>query len=135
MLRWMLPFLIAIFAVPSTVEAAGPAGKAAARRAANQLPPGLPRANYKFRTIVASPAPYRSAQALYDGPDVMFTPSPSYVQYAPPAVALLPEPVYVPWPGYFGPSIAYEYRVPLYAGPYRRYGYRCGIDTYGNSYC
>lgn len=135
MLRWMMPLLIATFAIPFEAEAAGPAGKAAARRAVSQLPPGLPRAHYKFRTTVAPATPYPTAQALYDGPDVMFTPSPRYARYAPPAVALVPGPVYVPWPGYFGPSVAYEYRVPLYAGPYRRYGYRCGIDTYGNSYC
>ncbi|MES2196479.1 MAG: hypothetical protein V4517_18825 [Pseudomonadota bacterium] len=134
MLRWMTPFLVAILAIPATAEAAGPAGKAAARRAASQLPPGLPRANYKFRTMVASAAP-PSAQALYDGPDVMFTPSPRYVRYAPPAVALLPEPVYVPWPGYFGPSVAYEYRLPWSAGPRGPYGYRCGVNSYGNSWC
>ena len=64
MLRWMMPFLIAMLAIPSTAEAAGPAGKAAARRAASQLPPGLPRANYRFRTTVAPATPYRSAQSL-----------------------------------------------------------------------
>lgn len=130
MLRWMMPFLIAIVAVPSTLEAAVPAGKATARRAASQLPPGLPRANYKYRTTIAPP----SAQALYDGPDVMFTPSPRYVRYAPPAVALVPEPVYVPWPGYFGPSVAYEYRLPWY-GPDGAHGYRCGLNSYGNPWC
>ena len=136
MLRWMMmPFLVAMFALGSTAEAAGPTGKAAARRAASQLPPGLPRANYKFRTTVAPPAPYRSAQSLYDGPDVMFTPSPGYARYAPPAVALVPEPVYLPWPGYFGPSVAYEYRLPWSAGPGGPYGYRCGVDTHGHSYC
>jgi hypothetical protein len=132
MLYWMMPFLVAMLAIPATTaEAAGPVGKATARRAANQLPPGLPRASYKFRTTVAPP----SAQAQYDGPDVMFTPSPGYVRYAPPAVALLPQPVYVPWPGYFGPSVAYEYRLPGYAGPGDPYGYRCAINTYGDSYC
>ena len=135
MLRWMMPFLVAMLALGSTAEAAGPAGKAAARRAASQLPPGLPRPHYKFRTTVAPATPYPSAQSLVDGPDVMFTPSPGYVRYAPPAVALVPEPVYVPWPGYFGPSVAYEYRLPRYSGPGGRYAYRCGVNSYGNPWC
>ena len=128
MLRWMMPFLIAILGVPSTVEAAGPAGKAAARRAASHLPPGLPRANYRFRTTVAPAAPYRSAQSLYD-PDVLFTPSNGYVRYIPPAVG-------VAWP-----PVDYQYQGPWYAGPEViywngwSYGYGCGLNSYGNPWC
>ena len=129
MLRWMMPFLIAVLAIPCTAEAAGPAGKAAARRAASQLPPGLPRANYKFRTTVAPAAPYRSAQSLYDGPDVMFTPSVGYARYIPPAV----EVVWLP--------VDYGYQPSWYAGPDLgvwngwAYPYGCGLNSYGNPWC
>jgi len=127
MLRWIMPFLVAMLAIPSTAEAAGPVGKAAGRRAASQLPPGLPRANYKFRTTVAPATPLPSAQSLYDGPDVLFTPSTGYVRYIPPAVGVAWLPV------------DYQYQGPWYPGPsYWNgwfYGYGCGIDTYGHSYC
>lgn len=137
MLRWMMPFLIAMLAIPSAVEAAGPAGKAAARRAASQLPPGLPRPNYKFRTTVAPATPLPSAQSLYDGPDVMFTPSVGYVRYIAPAVGAVWRPGYPAWRGYWGLPVDYEYQRPLYAVPgyWNGYGYGCGIDTYGHSYC
>ena len=127
MLRWMMPFLIAMLAFPPVVEAAGPAGKAAARRAASQLPPGLPRAHYRFRTTVAPAAPYPTAQSLVDGPDVLFTPSNGYVRYIPPAVGVAFLPV--------------EYGVPWYAGPDVTYwngwiyGYGCGLNSYGNPWC
>jgi hypothetical protein len=139
MLRWMMPFLIAILAIPATAEAAGPAGKAAARRAASQLPPGLPRAKYKFRTTVAPAAPYPSAQSLYDGPDVMFTPSVGYVRYIRPVAGVVLVPAYPAWPGYSGPSI--DYQGPWYAGrdvTYWNgwpYGYGCGLNSYGNPWC
>ncbi|MDO9059492.1 MAG: hypothetical protein Q7U92_10810 [Bradyrhizobium sp.] len=125
--RWMMPFLVAMLAIPSTVEAAGPAGKAAARRAASQLPPGLPRANYRFRTTVATP--YPTAQSLYDGPDVMFTRSSGYVRNIPPAVRVVRLPVVTP------------YRLPRYAVPEVAawngwvYGYSCGLNSYGNPWC
>lgn len=127
MLRWMMPFLITMLAIPTTAEAAGPAGKAAARRAASQLPPGLPRAHYRFRTTVAPAAPYRSAQSLVDGPDVLFTPSTGYVRYIPPAVgvAFLPVEYGVPW--YAGPDVTY------WNG--WSYGYGCGLNSYGNPWC
>ena len=127
MLRWMMPFLITMLAIRPTAEAAGPAGTAAARRAASQLPPGLPRAHYRFRTTVAPVAPYRSAQSLVDGPDVLFTPSIGYVRYIPPAVgvAFLPVEYGVPW--YAGPDVTY------WNG--WSYGYGCGLNSYGNPWC
>ncbi len=98
MLRWMTPFLVAIFAIGTAAAEGGPeaakpaetpaaakpadslpaaqpadsppavkpatspvaAKRAATRRAtvraASQLPPGLPRAHYKYRTTVAPAA-------------------------------------------------------------------------------
>ena len=89
MLRWIMPCLVALFAI-GTAAADGPAKpdapqqqpptarrhqpRAPARRsghrhssqralrAASQLPPGLPRAHYKYRTTVAPP-PHRSTCA------------------------------------------------------------------------
>jgi hypothetical protein len=111
MLRWMMPFLIAMLAIPSTAEAAGPAGKAAARRAASQLPVGLPRPYYRFRTTVtrATPSPY--GRAIYVAePEVLFTPSVEYVPYD------------------------YNYDGPWHGGPYvghwNRLPYACGAYGY-----
>ena len=130
MLRWMTPFLVAIFAI-GTAAAEGPGatktadGPAAAKpadspaaakpadsppaanpaaakpadspagakraekprrarraavRAASQLPPGLPRAHYKYRTTVApaaAPLYVRRGRTLVveeEDPDVLFTP-------------------------------------------------------------
>ena len=132
MLRWMMPFLVAMAALAPAAEAAGPAGKAAARRAARQLPPGLPRANYKFRTTIARPVlpPYARAVDVADGPDVLFTPSDGYVPYAPPVVGVAWLPEYPAWSGNWGPPLGYDYQVPWYAQPY---GYGCGY--YGYGYC
>ena len=134
MLRWMMPFLVAMVALAPAAEAAGPAGKAAARRAAKQLPPGLPRANYKFRTTIARPAlpAYARAVDVADAPDVLFTPSDGYVRYIPPVagVAWLPE--YPAWPGQWALPFGHDYQVPWYAQPY---GYGCGHYGYGYGYC
>ena len=129
MLRWMTPFLVAIFAIgtaaaespgatktadgptaakpadspaaaqptdspqrqardgPATVKPAAAAKRAgnpaaprrATVRAARQLPPGLPRAHYKYRTTVAPPPPPSTCAAAARGgrgrgSDVLFTP-------------------------------------------------------------
>ena len=105
MLRWMMPLLVATFALGSTAEAAGPSGKAAARRAASQLPLGLPRPYYKFKTTVtrATPSPYGRAIYIAE-PEVLFTPSIGYVPYE-----------YGDW--------------GLHVGHWNRLSYACG--TYG----
>src|SRR5262245_39601196 len=131
MLRWMTPFLVAIFAAgtaaaaedpgapkaadgPATAKPADPAatakpldtpataksgdgpapanpaatkraekaaaGKRAAVRAASQLPPGLPRPHYKYRTTVApaaAPLYVRRGRALVveeESPGVLLVP-------------------------------------------------------------
>jgi hypothetical protein len=135
MLRWMMPFLVAMFALAPAAEAAGPAGKAAARRAAKQLPPGLPRANYKFRTTIAPPAlpPYARAVDVADAPDLLFTPSDEYLPYALPVVGVDWLPEYPAGSGNWG--------LPWYAGPdigdgnRQPYGYACGVYGYGYGYC
>ncbi|MGE9010489.1 hypothetical protein ACO2JO_18025 [Leptospira interrogans] len=164
MLRWMTPFLVAIFAIgtaaadesPGTAKATdGPAaakpadspaattsakspavakrannlaaGKRAAVRATKQLPPGLPRAHYNYRTTVApaaAPLYVRRGRQLVvveeADPDVLFTPV-GVVPYAPlvNGVPLLPGSNTLP--GYYGTSHSYSYDGPYYGGPYTPY--------------
>ena len=57
MLRWIVPFLTAVFAVGTAAATDAPvATKSAVNRAASKLPPGLPRAHYKYRTTIAPAA-------------------------------------------------------------------------------
>ena len=139
MLRWMMPFLVATFALTPAAEAVSPAGQAAARRAASQLPPGLPRANYKFRTTIARPAPTPYVRAVYvaDEPEVLFTPWNGYVPYMPPVVGVAWLPEYSLWSGNWGTPFDYDYQGPWYAGPdigywnRQPYGYGWGLYGYG----
>ena len=143
MLRWMMPFLVAMFALAPEAEAAGPSGKAAARRAAKQLPPGLPRPHYKFRTTIApaTPTPYARAVYVADGPEVLFTPWDGYVPYVPPAVDVAWLPGYPAWSGNGGLPIDYDYQAPWYAGPdighWNRppYGHGNACSRFGYGYC
>jgi hypothetical protein len=179
MLRWMTPFLVAIFAI-GTAAADGPEankttdGPAAAKpadspaaaqpavkpatspvaakragnlaatrratvRAATQLPPGLPRAHYKYRTTVApaaaAPLYVRRGRALVveEEVDLRFSP----VNVAPYAPRLFGTPL-LPGsstlPGYYGTSHSYSYDGPYYGGPYTPYWdrlpYACGVFGY-----
>jgi hypothetical protein len=174
MLRWMTPFLVAIFAIgtaaadgpeankttdgpaaakpadspaaaqPAVKPASSPvaAKRAATRRAtvhaASQLPPGLPRAHYKYRTTVApaaAPLYVRRGRALVveEEVDMRFSP----VNVAPYAPRLFNTPL-LPGsstlPGYYGTSHSYSYDGPYYGGPYTPYWdrlpYACGVFGY-----
>ena len=135
MLRWMIPFLAASLALADTAEAVGPAGRAAARRAALQLPAGLPRAHYKFRTTVTPATALPDAQpcCFADQPEVLFTPSDGYVPYLPPAFGVAWLLGYPAWSGNDGLPFDYDYQGPWYAGPDISYwnrqpfGYGCGL--------
>jgi hypothetical protein len=193
MLRWMTPFLVAIFAIgtaaaespgatktadgptaakpadspaaaqpadspatakptdsPATVESANspvaakrPGKSAAPRRAtvraASQLPPGLPRARYKYRTTVApaaAPLYVRRGRALVveeEDTDVLFTPV-GVVPYAPRVYGTPLLPGSSTLPGYYGTSHSYSYDGPYYGGPYTPYWarlpYACGVFGY-----
>src|SRR3954466_7132778 len=164
MLRWMTPFLVAIFAIGTaaaeapgaTKTAADPAAvkpadspaaakpadnsatanpatakpadspaaikpanspavaKRAAVRAARQLPPGLPRAHYNYRTTVApgaAPLYVRRGRQLVvaeePDPDVLFTPV-GVVPYAPRVYGVPLLPGSTTLPGYYGTSHAYS---------------------------
>jgi hypothetical protein len=185
MLRWMTPFLVAMFAVgtaaaesagtakpadapaaaspadspaavkpedrPAAVKSANnPAGakraekQAAARRAAvraaGQLPPGLPRAHYNYRTTVApgaAPLYVRRGRTLVveeEDPDVLFTPV-GVVPYAPRVFGTPLLPGSSTLPGYYGTNHSYSYDGPYYGGPsygpyWNRLPYACGVYGY-----
>jgi hypothetical protein len=141
MLRWIVPFLVAVFAVGTAAATDAPvATKRAAYRAASKLPPGLPRAHYKYRTTVApgtvapAAAPYGRRVYVEEEPELLFTPSDGSVPYVPPLAgsALLPGSSALP--GYYGRAFDYDYQGPYYGGPYLSYWYRlpyaCGVYGY-----
>ena len=180
MLRWMTPFLVAIFAVgtaaaesagtakpadapaaatpadsppaaqpadspPAVKPATSPvaAKRAATRRAtvraASQLPPGLPRAHYKYRTTVApaaAPLYVRRGRALVveeAGLELQFSPL-DPAPYAPRIFGTPLLPGSSTLPGYYGTSHSYSYDGPYYGGPYTPYWdrlpYACGVFGY-----
>jgi hypothetical protein len=136
MLRWTVT-LIAVVAVVGTAAAAAEAPvvpKRGASRAASQLPPGLPRPHYKYRTTVAPPTYGRPVVVVETDPDVLITPA-----YGPggyldnlPGTPLLPGSSTIP--GYYGRAFDYDYQGPYYGGPYVGYWdrlpYACGVYGY-----
>jgi hypothetical protein len=117
-----------------------PASRRAAARAASQLPPGLPRAHYNYRTTVApAPAPryVRRGRALVvveeESTEVLLAPAGIIKAYAPRFnTPLLPGSATLP--GYYGTSHSYSYDGPYYGGPYEPYWnrlpYACGVYGY-----
>ena len=186
MLRWMTPFMVAIFVLgtaaaaespgatkaadgpavakpvdspaaakpddsPAAIKSANsPAGakrvekpaaaRRAAVRAASQLPPGLPRAHYNYRTTVApaaAPLYVRRGRTLVveeEDPDVLFTPV-GVVPYAPRVYGTPLLPGSSTLPGYYGTNHSYSYDGPYYGGPsygpyWNRLPYACGVYGY-----
>jgi hypothetical protein len=148
MVRWIMPCLVAAFAIgtiaEATAEGGGPAAtpKRTTTRAAKQLPPGLPRAQYKYRTTVSpatAPKYVRNGRQLVvvaeePDPDVLFTPV-GVVPYAPlvNGTPLLPGSRTLP--GYYGTDHSYSYDGPYYGGPqygpfWNRLPYACGVYGY-----
>ncbi len=92
-----------------------------------QLPPGLPRAHYNYRTTVApaaAPLYVRRGRQLVvveeADPDVLFTPV-GVVPYAPRVYGVPLLPGSNTLPGYYGTSHSYSYDGPYYGGPYTPY--------------
>ena len=135
-MRWIVPFLVAALEVGTAADTDGPVTtKRAAYRAASKLPPGLPRAHYKYRTTIAPAAPpYGGPVYVEAEPEVLFTPSDGAVPYIPPLAgsALLPGSSALP--GYYGRAFDYDYQGPYYGGPYvsywNRLPYACGVYGY-----
>ena len=135
MLRWTMHLIAALVAVGTSASAADGTlvVKRGAYRAASQLPPGLPRAHYRYRTAVAPPT-YRRDVVVLDEPEVLFTPSSGYVPYFPPVVGAPLLPGSSTLPGYYGRAFDYDYQGPYYGGPYVPYWdrlpYACGVYGY-----
>ena len=191
MLRWMTPFLVAMFAVgtaaaqdsgaakpvdapaaatpadsPATAKPAEPpamakpeaapaaatkpaaspaaakrvekqaAARRAAVRAAGQLPPGLPRAHYNYRSTVApgaAPLYVRRGRALVveEQVELQFSPL-NPAPYAPRIFGTPLLPGSSTLPGYYGTSHSYSYDGPYYGSPtyWNRLPYACGVYGY-----
>jgi hypothetical protein len=139
MLRLMMSLLVATSAIGTAVAADGPvAGKRAAVRAANNLPPGLPHAHYKYRTTVAAPQYVRRGRQLVvveeQDPDLLFTPV-GVVPYAPRVYGTPILPGSSTLPGYYGTNHSYSYDGAYYGGPsygpyWNRLPYACGVYGY-----
>jgi hypothetical protein len=138
MLRWMMPCLVAVFAIGSAEAADGPvATRRAAYQAAKQLPPGLPRPHYAYRTtITAAPPRYvrRGRQLVVEEyPTVVVSPIVPYIPLVN-GEPILPGSSSLP--GYYGNHFSYSYDGPYYGGPYyggpywNRLPYACGVYGY-----
>jgi hypothetical protein len=131
MLRWMISLSVAI-AVAGPAQAAGVVVKRSTFQAARQLPAGLPRAHYKYRTTIAPPAPYGRAVVGSD-PDLQITPA-----YGPGGYTNLPgPPLFSTFPGCCGRAWDYGYQGgPSYDGAYVSYWDRLpyACDVYGHCY-
>ena len=126
---------------PTAAKRAGnPANtKRATVRAASQLPPGLPRADYKYRTTIApgsAPLYVRRGRALVveeEVVDLQFSPL-NVAPYAPRLFRTPLLPGSSTLPGYYGTSHSYSYDGPYYGGPYTPYWdrlpYACGVYGY-----
>ena len=115
------------------------AARRAAVRAAGQLPPGLPRAHYNYRTTVApgaAPLYVRRGRTVVVEEESLDLPliAGGIKPYAPrlSGTPLLPGSSTLP--GYYGTSHSYSYDGPYYGGPYTPYWdrlpYACGVFGY-----
>jgi len=191
MLRWMTPFLAAMFAVgtaaaqdsgaakpadapavatpadsppaakpaepPATAKSEAPpaatkpaatpaaakrvekqdTARRAAVRAAGQLPPGLPRAHYNYRTTVApgaAPVYVRRGRTVVVEEESLDLPliSGGIKPYAPRIFGAPLLPGSSTLPGYYGTSYSYSYDGPYYGSPsyWNRLPYACGVYGY-----
>jgi hypothetical protein len=141
MLRWAM---LSLFA--TAMVAAAPAMGAdtlvtpqVRQPARTQLPAGLPRAHYRYKTTLtygAPPPPPRVYVAR--DPDLLFTPDISYmpdIPYAPLVVRRPILPGSSALPGYYGSDSTLDYQGPYYGGSgtvsyWNRLPYACGVYGY-----
>jgi hypothetical protein len=123
---------------PAPTKGKPAAPRRAAVRAASNLPPGLPRPYYKYRTTVAPAAPLyvrrgRQLVVVEEQTDVLFTPV-GVVPFAPGVNGTPLLPGSSTLPGYYGTTHSYSYDGPYYGGPYTPYWnrlpYACGVYGY-----
>ena len=113
------------------------AGRRAAVRAASQLPPGLPRMHYKYRTTVAPgavPLYVRRGRTVVVEEESIDLPliSGGIEPYAPRLIGTPLLPGSSTLPGYYGTSHSYSYDGPYYgsASYWNRLPYACGVYGY-----
>jgi hypothetical protein len=132
MFRWVMPFLFAIAMTGAAFGADTTATPPVRHPVRTQLPAGLPRAHYHYRTTLTydAPAPPRQVYVERD-PDVLFTPTVPYIP-------LLIRRPFLPGssslPGYYGSDRTLDYHGAYYGGPnigyWDRLPYACGIYGY-----
>ena len=133
MLRWILPLAIALFAISPADAADGPVvTKRATVKAARQLPAGLPRRHYAYRTTITQPTYVRRGrQLVVVEPTVIPLNSEPYIPIVR-GEPLLPGSSSLP--GYYGNWHSYNYFGPYYGGAYVDYWdrlpYACGVYGY-----
>jgi hypothetical protein len=118
MLRRMMPFVAASFAVGSAAAA------------------DLPDTHDRSGAAVyrKAPPPYGRRANAEEESDILFTPSDGSIPYVrfPPRTPLLPGSATLP--GYYGSTHSYDYQGPYYGGPYlgywNRLPYACGVYGY-----
>ena len=144
MLRWTIPFLVAVVAIGTAASPDEALSRQARHhrwhRAAAGLPAGLPRPHYHFRTMISygAPYPYRRSYgprlSVYETPELLYAPDYADVPYIRPlrGAPLLPGSTTLP--GYYGSTYSYDYQGPYYGGPYVGYWdrlpYACGVYGY-----
>jgi hypothetical protein len=135
MLRWMVPFLVAIAAGQAAVAAEQAPPRAPAPRTVHILPAGLPRPHYHYRTTIAAPYPaprvYVQAPVVEEAPLISPDPVGGYIANLP-GTPLLPGSSTIP--GYYGRPFDYDYQGAYYGGPqvgyWWRLPYACGVYGY-----
>lgn len=139
----MLRFAIALLAAVVASETAESADQALAHRrghrAAVNLPAGLPRPHYNFRTTISLAEPYSYRRpsprlTIYEAPELRYAPVYADALYVPPLIAPPLLPGWSTLPGYYGSTYSYDYQGPYYGGPYvpywERLPYACGVYGY-----
>jgi hypothetical protein len=113
------------------------ATRRAAVRAAGQLPPGLPRTHYKYRTTVApgvAPLYVRRGRAVVVEEEAIDLPliSGGIKAYSPRIFGTPLLPGSSTLPGYYGTNHSYSYDGPYYGSPsfWNRLPYACGVYGY-----
>lgn len=130
MLRWsMIPLAVMLMVTNALAADQAVAHK---KRHVEQLPPGLPRPHYKYRTTIGAPLPPKVI--VETEADSLISPAYGVGSYIAnlPGTPLLPGSYTLP--GYYGRPWDYDYQGSYYGGPqvdyFWRLPYACGIYGY-----
>jgi hypothetical protein len=130
MLRLAMVLLAAVVMSRTAESADRAVHRHASYKAAINLPVGLPRPHYNFRTTISFGPSYPSRRPLpaaYEVPELLY--APAYVD-VPYVTAWIGAPLH----GYYDPIYTYDYQAPYYAAPYAPYWdrlpYACGFYGY-----